>query len=292
MFGALRHRDYRLYWVGQVIAVSGFQMANITWGWLIWELTRSEVMLGMVGLMEAIPTIFLSLFGGAIADKGELRRLLVFSEAAIAIIILLLAILAATEVVQVWHVFTAVFAIGLVEAFDSPGRQALFPHLLDRRDLMNAVSLNSTIWPGTRIFGPALAGFVIDLVGEMTGKPLMGAGAAFFRASFGFGFYALFLSLVRMQPIERAGGRNVVRDIVDGLKYVWGFRLFSFIIIMTFANSFLAGSYIALLPVFASDVFKGGAPLPLASYSPRVVWGALSGPWLRQAWRTSGGGAG
>ena len=259
VFGALRNRDYRLYWIGQVVAVSGFQMANVTWSWLIWELTRSEVMLGMVGLMEAIPTISLSLFGGAIADKVELRRLLVFSEAAIAIIVLLLAILAATGLIQVWHVFAAVFAIGLVEAFDAPGRQALFPHLLDRRDLMNAVSLNSTIWPGTRIFGPALAGLVISLVGEVTGKPLLGAAAAFLLASVGFGVFALFLSLVRVRPIERIQGNNVIRDIVDGIKYVWGFRLFSFIIIMTFANSFLAGSYIALLPVFASEIFKGGA---------------------------------
>lgn len=296
MFSALRHKDYRLYWIGQVIAVSGFHMASVTWTWLVWELTRSELMLGMVGLMEAIPTIALSLFGGAIADKVELRRLLVFSEAVLAIIVLLLAALAATGQIQVWHVFAAVFAIGLVEAFELPGRQALFPHLLPRRDLMSAVSLNSTIWPGTRIFGPALAGFVISLVSEMTGRPLIGASTAFFLASTTFGVFALLMSLVQVPPVVRTKGRNLLRDTSDGLKHVWGLRLFSLIIIMTFVNSFLAGSYIALLPVFATDIFKGGAStlgLLFAAGGVGSVVGALVASGMasfrRRGWLMIGG---
>ena len=257
VFGALRYRDYRLYWSGMVVSVSGLQMALLTKGWLVWKLTGSEVILGSLGLAEAIPAAIFTLFGGAVADKVDLRRLLILLQGVYALTLLLLAFLTAMELVQVWHVFVAAAVMGMTEAFDNPGRQALFPHLVERRDLMKAVSLNSTVWPGTRIFGPAVAGVLIDQIASRTGAPFMGAATAFFLAALSFALFGVFLSIIRVPHIERAGGINVVKDIGEGLKFVWGQRIFAFLIAMTFMSSFFVGSHVALLPVFATDVFSG-----------------------------------
>ena len=160
VFDVLRYRDYRLYWFGHAFSVSGIQMVMVTQWWLIWKLTESELLLGSVGLAEALPAVFLSLFGGVVADKVDLRRLLIILQVVVASALLLLATLTATEVIRVWHLFAFTFLFGMHQAFDQPSRQAIFPHLLDRRDLMKAVSLNAIVWPGTRIFGPAVAGII------------------------------------------------------------------------------------------------------------------------------------
>ena len=287
----LRHRDFRLYWFGFVASVSGLQTIMVVQGWLIWELTKSEFLLGAVSLMEAIPAIGLALFAGAVADKVDIRRFLIFLQGAAAVTLLVLATLIVTEVVQVWHIFVSAFVLGVLQAFDHPGRNSIFPHLVDRRELIYAVSLNSTVWPGTRIFGPALAGVVIDRVGEAADAPLIGAAAAYYVASLGFILFGLSLSLVRLPAIERAKGRNVLQDIVEGVKYVWGHTLFAFLIGFMFINQVLVNPFTVLLPVFATDVFHGNAStlgLLIAatgagSFAGAVLAAALAG-YRRRGW--------
>jgi len=259
VFSALRYRDFRLYWFGQLITVSGLQMVILAEGWLIWMLTGSELLLGVVGLSRAVPAVSLTLFGGALADKTELRRFLILVESVAAFALFVLATLIVTGLVQIWHIFAVAFTFGIIQAFDQPARHALFPHLLDRRELMNAVSLNSTIWPGTKIFGPALAGFIIAKVGEATHSPLVGAATAFYLASLGFSLFSLILFLLKVPAFERSSGRNIVREIEDGLIFVWKHRLFTFLIGLNFLSIFLVAAHATLLPVFASDILKGGA---------------------------------
>jgi MFS family permease len=136
VFSALRHRDFRLFWFGHVAAVSGYQIILLAQGWLIWTLTGSELLLGALGLSTAIPAVLLFLFGGVVADKVDLRRLLIVLQWVTALALLTFATLAATGRLQIWHVFAVAFVFGVVQAFDQPSRQALFPHLIDRQDLI------------------------------------------------------------------------------------------------------------------------------------------------------------
>ncbi len=297
-FSALCYSGFRLYWFGHLSAVSGYQIVILTQGWLIWTLTGSEFLLGALGLSNAIPAVLLTLFGGAVADKVELRRLLIVLQLVSAFTLVALATLTIIEVVHIWHIFAVAFVFGVVQAFDQPGRQALFPHLIDRRDLMSAVSLNSTIWPGTSIFGPALAGIIIDRVGAATNSPLIGAAAAFYLASLGFVLFGLFLFLLKASPLERSGGRNVLREIWDGLNFVWKNGLFAFLTGMNFMIIFFVRSSVTILPVFASEVFKGDASILGSLYAAGGI-GSLAGALIaanlgkfrRRGWLILGGAA-
>ncbi len=259
VFRALSYRDFRLYWFGQLVTVSGLQMIILAEGWLIWMLRGSEFLLGAVGGIRAVPAVALSLFGGALADKVELRRLLILIESTAGFALFVLAILTVTGIVEIWHIFAVAFVFGIIQAFDQPGRHALFPHLLDRGELMNAVSLNSTIWPATRIFGPALAGYIIAVLGTKSQSPLMGAGAVFFLAFLGFAFFTLVLFLLRIPAFARSGGRNIFSEIAVGLHFVWSHSPFNTLTAMNFLGIFLVTTHATLLPVFASDILKGDA---------------------------------
>ena len=257
VFRVLRYRDFRLYWLGHLTAVAGHQMVILAHGWLAWELTRSEYVLGALGLVAATPAVALTLFGGAAADKLELRRFLMLLQYITALLLLALATLVATGLVQVWHVFTVAAIHGGIQAFDHPARQALFPHLLDRSHLMNAVSLNSMIWPGTRIFGPALAGFTIDYVADYTGAPLSGAGAAYYVAAATYLMFGVLLFPVQVPVIERTRGGSFIRTLLGGLSFVWTQKLFRSLIGLNYLDIFFLASHTALLPVFADVVFSG-----------------------------------
>ncbi len=257
VFRVLRYRSFRLYWLGHLTAVAGHQMVILAHGWLAWELTRSEYVLGALGLVAATPAVALTLFGGAAADKLELRRFLMLLQYITALLLLALATLVATGLVQVWHVFTVAAIHGGIQAFDHPARQALFPHLLDRSHLMNAVSLNSMIWPGTRIFGPALAGFTIDYVADYTGAPLSGAGAAYYVAAATYLMFGVLLFPVQVPVIERTRGGSFIRTLLGGLSFVWTQKLFRSLIGLNYLDIFFLASHTALLPVFADVVFSG-----------------------------------
>ncbi len=257
VFRVLGYRDFRLYWFGHLTAVAGHQMVIMAQGWLAWELTGSEYVLGALGLVAAAPAVALTLFGGAAADKVELRRLLMQLQFVTALVLFALATLVTTESVRIWHLFAVAFIHGGIQAFDHPARQALFPHLLERAHLMNAVSLNSMIWPGTRIFGPALGGFIIDRGAGLTGAPLTGVGAAFYVASAAFMVFGLALVPVKVPDIVRTRPGSVIRTILGGLSFVWTQRLFRSLIALNYLDIFFLASHITLLPVFADVVFRG-----------------------------------
>jgi len=143
-------------------SVSGFQMFRVTQAWLVYEITGSPLYLGYAAAAAAIPGIIFNLFGGVIADKLDKRRLVIATQSITAGLIFFLATLTAQNLVQPWHVLVIAFLAGAVEAFDTPARQALYPHLIDRKVMMSAVAMNSAIWQGTRIVAPAAAGFLID----------------------------------------------------------------------------------------------------------------------------------
>ena len=267
VFEALRYRDYRLFWFGQLVSVVGFQMLIVAQGWLIYDLTGSRLQLGLVGLSSAAPSIVLNLFGGVVADKVNPRRLIMATQSVSCLVLLVLATLTASHLVQPWHIMAVAFLMGGLGAFDGPSRQAMFPHLIDRKVLMNAVALNSTVWQATRIVGPAIAGVLLAVVGP---------AAIFYLAALGAGSFVLFLAAVHMPAIVRNTSSHFLADMGDGLRYIGSNHIFTFILGMTFFNSFFGMSFIFLMPVFQKDVLHVG-PSGLGLLLAMGGVGALTG---------------
>ena len=247
---ALRYPKYRAYWLGTLASVGGFQMLMFAQGWLTYELTGSPLALGYVSLASAVSAIALNLFGGVFADKLDKRRLIFAAQLITAALIFALGALTALGVARVWHIVALAFAAGAVNAFDQPARQALYPHLIERRAMMSAVALNSAIWQGTRIVAPAAAGFVIRFTNTET---------AIFLAGGGFLAMAAVIFALRIPPIESASAGNPMQDLADGLNFIKSNSIFWFLIGMTFFNSFFGMAYIPMMPAFAVDVLEVGA---------------------------------
>ena len=248
---ALRYPAYRAYWLGMLASVSGYQMFRVGQGWLIYEITGSAVFLGIfLGLVTALPGMVFNLVGGVVADKLDKRRLVMVTQLTNGSLIFLLATLTLLGLVEAWHVLAVAFISGSVEAFDTPARQALYPHLIDRKALMSAVAMNSSIWQGTRIIAPAIAGFIIDLTHTYV---------SFYVSGVGFFILAAVLRNLKVPNIARGGTGTPVHDLMEGLKFIKGNSIFSFLIGMTFFNSFFGMAYIILMPVFAVDILDVGA---------------------------------
>jgi MFS family permease len=249
-FTALRHRQYRRYWFGNLAAVSGQQMMWVAQGYLIYKLTDSPLYIGYAGLLTAAPAIALNLLGGAVADRFDQKRLIVWIQVVTGVILVGLGLITVADAVQPWHILAVAFAIGALQAFSNPARQAIFPNLVDRSDLPNAVALNSMVWQGTRIIAPAAGGVIIEL---------WGSGLTFIVSGAGFLAFAL-TSLTLVIPPPRGGrGANLMREMGEGVQFVLANGLFLFLIGMTFFNSFFGMATIQMFPVFAEDVLEIGA---------------------------------
>lgn len=239
--------------------------------WLVHTLDESPLALGYVGLANAVPAIALNLFGGVFADKLDKRRLIMITQSIIAGLVFLLATLTLTGVVQVWHVLGIAFVTGAVNAFDQPARQALYPHLIDRKVMMSAVALNSSIWQGTRIVAPAFAGIVIATVGT---------AAAIYVSGAGFVVMALVIIALKVPHIERGATGSAVHDMLEGLKFITGNSIFKFLIGMTFFNSFFGMAYIVMMPVFAEDILGQGPSAYGALLSAGGVGALITTLWM------------
>lgn len=251
-FTALRSRNYRLYWIGLLVAVMGWQILTFTQLWLVYELTDSPLYLGFAGGVNGIANICLAVFGGVFADRMDKRRLVVFTQSTMAILSLVLATLTVTHLVNVWHVLAIAALTGATTAFDSPARHALLPHLIDdRKDLTNAVALAASVWSVARVIGPALAGVLIALTGP---------AICFYITSIAYGVMVLSLTQLSIgkmvMPQTRSG---VLSEFKEGWGYVLNNRVFFDLITMTFLNSIFGMSFVYLLPVFAGDILVAGA---------------------------------
>ena len=270
VLSALRYPQYRRFWLGTLASVSSYQIVIVALGWLVYDITKSPLQLGLVGLVVATPAILLNLVGGVMADKLDQRRLIMTSQSIIVVLLLVLATITVLDVVKVRYVLAIAFLIGAVGAFDQPARQALFPHLLDRKELMNAVSLNSAIWQGTRIVAPAIGGVIIAQAGT---------GAAFYVSAVGPMVLVFALSTILVPPIPRSQGKTAVQDMGEGLRFIRENGIFTFLIGMTFFNSFFGMSYVHLMPVFASKILDVG-PSGLGFLFTASGLGALLGTFI------------
>ena len=247
---AFRYPAFRAYWSGLLCAVTGFQMFRVAQSWLVYELTGSPLYLGYALAANAIPGIFFNLVGGVFADRMNKRLLVLCTQGVTGVLILVMAVMTLLGTIEVWHVLVLAFLVGAVEAFDNPARQAFFPHLIDRSVMTSAVALNSSIWQGTRITAPAIAGFLIDLVNT---------GTALLVSSLGLFVMAVVMLFLRVPPIPQGAPANPARAMWEGMTFIGKNGIFAFLIGMTFFNSFFGMSYVLLMPVFAVDVLEVGA---------------------------------
>ena len=247
---SMRYGQYRYYWVALLIGVTGHQMLlQFTMGWLMFELTGEELDLAFLGLAIATPAILFNVFGGAMADRFEPRVLVTSSQSIAATGVVVLAIMVLMDKVEPWHLLVVAGIIGSVQAFDSPSRSSIFPRLVQREHIVNAVAMESIVWNVVRIFGPLFAGIIIDRVS---------IPASMFASAASFYLLGAVVSVLRLRARAPSQGQ-VARQIAAGLRYVRQHSVFSIIMMLTFCNSMFGMAYIGLMPVFAKDVLEVGA---------------------------------
>lgn len=249
---ALSHRNFKLYFFGQSISVIGTWMTRLATTWLVYRLTHSALLLGVVSFSGQIVAFLLGPFAGVIVERMERRKMLIWTQALAAIQSLALAALALTNVITLWEVIALSAFQGFINAFDMPGRQSFLVHMLeDKKDLGNAIAINSSMVNGARLVGPAIAGLVVGAVGE---------GWCFFID--GVSYIAVIASLVMMQvPQTQTLGKTntILVQMREGWNYVRTFTPVRTLLTLFCLVSFMGFPYAVLMPVFASQVFHGNA---------------------------------
>lgn len=250
-FASFHHRDFRLFYAGQLISVTGTWMQTVAAGWLVLTLTGSPLALGLVAVARALPVLLLSFVGGTLADRVDRRRLLLIANGAAAIVSTVLAFLTATERIDVAGVLLLSALLGVTFAFEMPARQSWIVELTGPRHLANAIALNSLLFNSARIIGPALAGLIVAAFGPATAFAI---NALSFIPVIGV------LLLIRPTPIvrPRLAGRRALGDVVTYLRAETPVAL---MLALLAANTTFASGYIVLAPALARDLGQGAAGL-------------------------------
>ncbi len=270
-FRALRHRNFRLFFGGQLISLIGTWMQSLALSWLVYRMTGSAVLLGVVGFVSQIPVFFLATVGGLVADRYPKREIVVATQTASMLLAFLLAWLTLTNRVQVWEIILLSAFLGMVNAFDIPARQAFFVEIVGKEDLQSAIGLNSSIFNGARIIGPAIAGIVVATIGE---------GWCFFAN--GVSFLAVIVSLLMMRVAERkilSGSREALQEALEGFRYALDSPTTSALLLLVGLVSIVGVPYTVLMPIFADRILHGGARalgLLMGATGVGAVMGALT----------------
>jgi MFS family permease len=252
MLRALDHRNYRLFFIGQGISLIGTWMTQIATSWLIYRLTNSALLLGVVGFVGQIPSFLFAPIAGVIVDRGNRHRLLVATQTLAMAQSLALATLTLTGFVKIWHVIALSAFQGMINVFDMPARQAFVVEMVEKReDLSNAIALNSLMVNAARLLGPSLAGVVIAAVGEAWCFMLDGVSYLAVIAS-------LLLMTLPRAVAERIEEENLFRQFREGWNYIVGFRPIRNILLLLALMSLVGMPYTVLMPIFASDILGGG----------------------------------
>ncbi len=266
---ALRHRNYRLYFIGQSISLVGTWMTRLATGWLVWRLTQSPEMLGLVGFAGQIPTFLLGPFAGVWADRLDRHRVLVITQILAMVQSFTLAALTISGVINIGEILGLQLLQGVINAFEMPTRQALLVQLIeDRADLPNAVALNSSMVNGARLIGPSIAGLMIAVVGE---------GWVFFAD--GASYMAVIGTLLAVRVLHRPRApvrKRMLHELGDGVRYAFGFSPIRAMLLLVALLGVAGMPYTVLLPVIASRTL-GGGPHTLGFLMGSMGIGALAG---------------
>ncbi len=262
-----RHPAYRLFFTGQLISLLGFWIQAIAQAWLVYRLSDSALLLGLVGFANQIPVLLLSPFAGVVADRLERRRVLFVTQGAMMASACVLAALTLSQTVEVWHIVALAFFSGTANAFDVPTRQSFTIEMVGRQDLPLAIAANSIMFNAARLVGPAIAGLLVAAVGE-----------GWCMALNGLSYVAVLASLAVMR-VERQPPRppsHPLADLREGFAYVATHRETRTLLLLLAGSSLFGTAYLVLMPVFARDVLHGGSDA-LGFLMASVGAGALLG---------------
>ncbi|MBC8019451.1 MAG: MFS transporter [Verrucomicrobia bacterium] len=250
---ALRSRNYRLFLAGQSVSMVGTWMQQVAMSWLVYRLTGSVFLLGVVGFTSQIPTFLFAPVAGVLADRWNRRRLLIITQVFAMFQAALLAAVVLSGTVQVWHIVVLSLLLGVVNAFDIPIRQSFVVEMVyHKEDLGNAIALNSSMVNGARLIGPAIAGLLVASVGE---------GVCFVLNSVSYLAVLAALIAMHLDPIPQnlKPRRNVFHELREGFTYAFGFGPIRSILLLIALVSLTGMPYAVLIPVFAKEVLHGGA---------------------------------
>ncbi len=246
-FDALASAPYRRFWLGSIASVGSTQLYFIAMAWLVFELSNSPLDLGLLGAATAVPNILATLIGGLVADRVNRRTILILTTGISTVLMLLLAALDATGLVRVWHVLLISGLLGLVQGFDFPARSSIFPSLIEPKQMLSAVALNSILWQGSRMIFPAIGGILIALT-----------DTSLIFVLCGLGFITMLMVLCWLEVVQVIQAKaDPWHEFKEGLRFVLHHRLFLTLILLTWISMFFGTSYIQIMPIFA-DILQSG----------------------------------
>ncbi len=246
-FDALASATYRRFWLGSIASIGSTQLYFIAMAWLVFELSNSPLDLGLLDAATAVPNILATLIGGLVADRVNRRTILILTTGISTVLMLLLAALDATGLVRVWHVLLISGLLGLVQGFDFPARSSIFPSLIEPKQMLSAVALNSILWQGSRMIFPAIGGILIALT-----------DTSLIFVLCGLGFITMLMVLCWLEVVQVIQTKaDTWYEFKEGLSFVLHHRLFLTLILLTWISMFFGTSYIQIMPIFA-DILQSG----------------------------------
>jgi MFS family permease len=269
-FRAMQHRNFQLFIAGQLVSLIGTWMQTTAQLWLVYKLTGSAALLGIFGFASQVPMLFLSSIGGYVGDRYNRHRGVIVTQTVSMILAFVLAGLTLTKLINEWELIVIAFLVGIVNAFDVPIRQAFLVQMVGKEDLPNAIALNSSIFNGARVVGPAIAGFAIAAVGE---------GWCFFLNGLSFVAVIVALLMMRLVPREiKPSTDSPLQSLVQGFRYAMGDLPTRSALLLLSVLSLFGLQYSVFMPIFAQDILKGNARtlgLLMSSAGIGAVLGAL-----------------
>ncbi len=268
---ALHHRNFALFFAGQLISLIGTWMQSIAQSWLVYRLTGSALSLGFVGFAGQIPVFVLAPIGGIVADRYSRHRVVIGTQTSAMLLALILAALTLAGWIQVWQIFVLSALLGVVNAFDIPARQAFIVEMVGKEDLMNAIALNSSMFNGARILGPAIAGILVAKIGE---------GWCFFANGVSYIAVIVGLLLMRIEAALRpAPTGSPLQNMLEGFRFVRQARPIRALLLMLGLSSVVGMPYAVLMPIFADQILHSGARglgILMGSTGVGALFGALT----------------
>ena len=247
---ALRHSNFQLFFSGQLISLIGTWMQTVAQSWLVYKLTGSSLQLGEVGFANQIPVFLLAPIGGMVADRVNRHRVVIATQVASMILALILALLTLKHWITVPQIFVLSALLGVVNAFDIPGRQSFLVDMVGRDDLMNAIALNSSMFNGARVIGPAVAGLLVARIGE---------GWCFFVNGVSYVAVIAGLLLMKIECTRRSTSDSPLADIIEGFQWVSRTAPIRALLLLLGLVSLVGMPYTVLMPIFADRILHGGA---------------------------------
>jgi MFS family permease len=252
-FRALKHRNFQLFVIGQLISLIGTWMQNAAQQWLVYEQTSSAVLLGVFGFASQVPMLLLAWMGGYVGDRYSRHRGVITTQALSMVLAFVLAGLTLGHIIETWHLILIAFLVGIINAFDVPIRQAFFVHMVHKDDLPNAIALNSSIFNGARIIGPPLAGFAIAYIG---------AGWCFFMNGVSFIAVIVALLMMRIPRMESKGANEPpIRAFSQGFRFAMNDVPIRSALFLLSTLSLFGLQYSVFLPIYARDILHGDAKI-------------------------------